>query len=443
MKGDGGAIAMLTTTAAVYAGVNHIINEQFLASQFNQQNGQWPTFGEAYRKGKNLTYLEVPDFGTLINNRRFILLGDPALQPCFPKFFVHTDSVIDMATNQATDSFKALGGYTVSGSVADLSHQTMENFNGRVYVTIYDKPRVVSLNTKVYGTPRSYKVQDNIIYKGIANVDNGRFNFSFIAPKDINYAYGRGKISYYAENGSTDAAGIDTGQTVGGFSDKPVTDNDGPIVKPYMNDTLFRNGAVTGANTTLYVQLSDETGINASGNSVGHDITAILDGKTSAPNTLNDYYVTEPNTYKKGHLNFPMAGLSNGRHTITVTAWDVNNNSGEGTVNFEVADGKIIAIQNLMNYPNPFSDVTHFIFEHNHPDEAYKVQIAIYSTDGRQMKMIEQSFTPSGSHSNEITWDGTDNKGAKLPTGVYPYKMVLSTANGIEAAAYQKLVLIR
>ncbi len=447
VKPDGGAIAMLTTTAPVYAYYNKPINLQFLNNQFVEKSGSptWNTFGEAFRRGKNETYSHAPNSSALLNSRAFILLGDPALQPNFPDINhkIRTDSIIDANTNLPTDSFKALGGYRIAGSIGDVSGNLMSGFNGTAYVTIYDKPRIIELYTKEGGDKRTFTTQENIVFRGTATVSSGRFTFNFIAPKDINYDFGKGKISYYAENGVTDAAGFDTSATVGGFSDRAIADNNGPVVKPYMNDTLFRDGAITGSNTVLYVNLADETGINYSGNSVGHDITAVLDGDVANPLNMNNYYVTDPNTYKSGHVNFPVSGLLEGKHRFTVTAWDVNNNFGEGTVNFEVVNGNVIHIDHLMNYPNPFSDVTHFVFEHNHPDETYHVQIGIYSADGRMIQVLEQTFTPSGSHSNELTWNGTDNHGARLPSGVYPYKMILNTDKGIQETAYQKLVIIR
>ena len=42
-----------------------------------------------------------------------------------------------------------------------------------------------------------------------------------------------------------------------------------------------------------------------------------------------------------------------------------------------------------------------------------------------------------------MTWDGTSNNGAKLPSGIYVYRINISTDKGIQATAYQKLVLIR
>ena len=119
------------------------------------------------------------------------------------------------------------------------------------------------------------------------------------------------------------------------------------------------------------------------------------------------------------------------------------NNSGEGTVQFEVIDGKVVEVLNLMNYPNPFSDKTHFVFEHNHPGEKLKVQINTYSTSGYLVRTLAENFTAAGSRSNEIIWDGTDNNGAKLPAGLYVYRLNLATEKGIQATAHQKLILIR
>ena len=95
-----------------------------------------------------------------------------------------------------------------------------------------------------------------------------------------------------------------------------------------------------------------------------------------------------------------------------------------------------------MNYPNPFNGSTNFVFEHNHPDEQLDVKIHIYNTAGGFVKKIEQSFIPTGSRS-EITWDGTDNNGARLPSGVYVYRLNISTDKGFQSTAYQKLVIVR
>ncbi len=440
IRNNGGAIATITTTQQTYESENKELDTNYLRAQFARHSDDtWNSFGEAFRIGKNATYIHKN--GNLANFRKFALLGDPALEPDFPQYKVLTDSILDGSTHRPIDSIGALGSYLFSGSIVDAANNVLPAFTGTLYVTIYDKPRTVNLNT--YWGAKSFNVQDNIIYKGKVSVTNGHFTYSFIAPKDINYSFGDGKISYYADNGVTDAAGGNTGLTIGGYSDNPVISAEPPVVKPFMNDTLFRNGGITGSKSLLYVQLYDRTGINVSGNAVGHDLTAVLDGDVQNPYILNDFYETLPNTYQYGFVSFPMAGLSSGKHTITVKAWDVNNNSGEGSVNFVVADSNVMAVQNVLTYPNPFRDIIHFVFDHNHPEEQLQVEISIYNTTGALVRTLKQSFMASGSRTDQVTWDGTTTSGAKLPSGVYLCRMKIANAKNVADIVYQKVVLIR
>ncbi|MCW3121004.1 MAG: hypothetical protein JWQ38_496 [Flavipsychrobacter sp.] len=445
LREGGGLIAILTTTQAVYSSYNETLNSQYLISQFlRNPDFSWNTFGEASRQAKNATYSKpgAHDPGETANFRKFGLLGDAALTPDFPQYSITIDGVTDNFTQQKADTIKALGAYEISGSVHDNTGALIGNFNGPVWVSFYDKPRTIKWITPK-GSNRTFQLQDNIVYKGKGTVENGKFKLAFIAPKDINYYYGKGKISSYAHNGITDAAGADTTMRIGGYSDHPQISSTPPVVLPYINDSLFRNGGITGTNTSLFVSLYDSTGINVSGNNVGHDLVAVLDDEVETPFILNDYYETAPNTYKHGFVTYPINGLSNGKHRITVRAWDVNDNEGEGSVDFMVIDGKIVDIQNLANYPNPFSNVTHFVFEHNHPYEQLDIQIHIYNAAGALAKEIKQVFTPTGSRSNEITWDGSDNNGQLLPPGVYIYRLNISSEKGFRSSAYQKLVIVR
>lgn len=437
----GGVISILTTTAAVYNNYNNPLNRIFLQTQFTQKaDGTWQSFGDATRICKNATYITSSNPSELANYRKFALLGDPALTPNFPEYFVQIDSIIDVATVEQTNLIKALGAYRISGRVHNNDGTTLTGFNGIMSVSFYDKPRVISTVTSINKT---FQLQDNLVYKGKVTVLNGRFSYTFIAPKDINYYYGTGKISQYAHNEITDAAGVDTSVTVGGYSDNPVISNVPPIVRPYINDSLFQNGGITGTNTSLFVSLYSETGINVSGNKLGHDVVAILDNNIEQPYVLNDFYETAANTYQRGYINFPVKGIADGKHTFKVKAWDVNNNSGEGSVDFIVLDGKIVGIENLMNYPNPFNSQTHFVFEHNHPEEALEVKISIYNSTGAIVKNIEQTFTPTGSRSNEIVWDGTGNDGTKVSSGMYVYRLMITTDNGYRSTAYQKMIIVR
>src|SRR6202012_5371683 len=131
------------------------------------------------------------------------------------------------------------------------------------------------------------------------------------------YNYGQGKLSLYASNTSTDAAGADSSMTVGGFSPNAVDNEIPPVVRAYINDSLFVNGGITGPNTSLYVVLDAVTGINVSGNDIGHDLIAVLDDSVASPYILNDFYETAPNTYQRGYVTFPISNLPDGKHRLT------------------------------------------------------------------------------------------------------------------------------
>ncbi|MCD6063248.1 MAG: hypothetical protein K0R82_1159, partial [Flavipsychrobacter sp.] len=175
LKKDGGVIAMVVTTHLVYAYANLPINKEFLDAQFQHINGRWNTFGDAFRIGKNVIYANAATSSDIIVNfRKFALLGDPALEPNFPEFFINTESVLDGVTQQPVDSIGALGSYIINGNVADVNDKVLEGFNGRLSLTFYDKPRTVSVNT--HTKEKKFQVRNNIIYKGKATVTNGRFS---------------------------------------------------------------------------------------------------------------------------------------------------------------------------------------------------------------------------------------------------------------------------
>jgi len=437
LKADGGAIASVTTTQLVFASSNLEFNRDYSRAQFTRKDdGNWRTLGEAMRDGKNKTG------GASNNNAKYTLLGDPALTLALPRYNVVTDSLLVDEGGELLqmDSIKALGRYTLKGAVENEDGTLIDNFNGNVYVTIFDKKQTVPVEG-VPGFP-SYKSQTSIIYKGQATVENGQFSLSFVVPKDINFDFGKGKISYYADNGVVDAAGADTGIVVGGFSASAGNDNDAPIVEAFIDSDKFRDGGVTGPDPLLFVKLSDENGINVTGSAVGHDLVGILDGDVSNPFILNNYYQTEPNDFTKGTVSFPMAGIAPGKHTLRVKAWDTYNNSGEGEVNFEVVNKDEGAISEVYNYPNPFSENTTFVIQHNLSKQKLEVTIQIFNSGGSLINTLVRNIEPQGNRT-EITWDGNSSQGFAMANGLYFYRVQIKSEAGVAATAYQKMVMVR
>ena len=264
------------------------------------------------------------------------------------------------------------------------------------------------------------------MFKGAATVSNGQFQFSFIVPKDIDYDFGEGRISYYAENGiASDARGYFEDFVVGGTDPNAVEDDQGPLVEVFMNDEEFVSGGLTNENPALFIKLSDDNGINVAGTSVGHDLTAVLDGNTQTPYILNDFYEAEQDDYTRGKVRFPLYDLSEGKHQVEVTAWDVANNFSTGMTEFFVASTEEVALEHVLNYPNPFTTNTNFQFEHNLNGIDLEVQVQIFTVSGKLVKTIVERTIPQGNRVTDIQWDGTDDYGDRLGKGVYIYRVKL------------------
>lgn len=436
---NGGGIALLTTTRLVYSGPNEILNNNFNDKILQQPNGYGLRLGDVFMYTKNKTITQIASS----NTRNFTLLGDPAVQVRVPHQKVVADSVNSVVIGGATDTLKALSQITISGHVEDNNGTRLTGYNGLIYPTVYDKEQTLyTLGNDADSPVRSFDLRKNIIYKGKATVVNGEFTFSFVVPKDINYQYGAGKLSFYVQNGSDDGTGGEFDIIVGGNNTNAPTDNTGPLIELYLDDENFVSGGMTDQTPQLYVKVSDENGINTVGTGIGHDITAILDGNTANPIVLNDAYQSDINTYKSGTVTYQFNSLSEGSHTLKFKVWDVYNNSSEAETEFVVAKSAEIALDHVLNYPNPFTTHTQFFFEHNQVCNTLDVQIQIFTVSGKLVKTIWEQVATEGYRISPIDWDGRDDYGDRLAIGTYIYRVKVKTSEGNTIEKFEKLVIL-
>jgi hypothetical protein len=433
-----GAIALLTTTRLVFAFSNKLINDNYLLIALKPQpNGQYLTLGESVQQAKNFTSLNS---GDILNNRKFTLLGDPAMRLAYPELRLRLTGMNGRPI-LGSDTLRALQKYTFTGVVTDAAGNPVTNFNGTVRPTVYDKAQPVkTLGNDPSSSVTSFNQQSSVLYKGNATVTKGLFSFSFIVPKDINYQTGRGRISLYADDGTKDANGVNTSFFVGGVGNTLLTDNTGPDIKPYLNDDKFQNGGLTNENPVLLVKLADSAGISTSGNGIGHDITAVIDGVERNILVLNDFYTANQDSYQQGQVLFQLPTLTEGKHSIRIKAWDVANNSSEVTMDFTVVKQIKLEIGNVRNYPNPFVVSTTFAFEHNQPNTDLDVTINIYNVTGGLVKQIKKVLNTGGTRNCQINWLGDNQSGAKLTKGIYIYKVIV-VAGGNQTENTQQLIL--
>ena len=429
---EGGGIAALTTTRKV--GNTSIMSKNILRHVFSEdEDNNINTIGMsvAYTK-KDVTY----------TGKDYTILGDPAIRPQIPRKTVETTN-IKINNNEFSDTIKSRNLVTIEGVIKDKNGNIDENFTGTVYPTVFDK--FLTYRTRGNnGYVLEYEAQKNAIFKGQANVVNGRFNFSFMVPVDIAYFYDFGKVSYYASNlVNSDASGYYNSFIIGGSDTTAVVDNAGPEINLFMNDEKFASGGITNENPLLIAKLSDESGINTAGNGIGHDITLVLDDNDANKIVLNKFYKSDLDDFRSGKINYNLSNLKSGYHTIRVKAWDVFNNSGEKKLDFVVATSTELSIDHIFNYPNPFSNNTDFYFAHNYPETSLDVLIQIFTVSGKHVRSINTSVYSNGFQSTPIHWDGLDEFGDNIAKGVYIYKVVVKSPQGKKAEKIEKLMILK
>lgn len=427
---NGGAVAMYTAARVTYGSQNQNMMKRFYKRLFDVEGGEFVTMGDAFLAAKQEGDANCHDY---------VFFGDPALRLNFPKNKVELTSINNHDVLEV-DTIRALQSINIKGVVKDVYGNLMNDFNGTLHINVYDKENTYT----TYGNESqtfSFKLRDNVIFTGKMPVVNGEFDIDITLPKDINYSYGNGLMSFYANSDKTDAQGSYSNFIVGGLNQDAEPDDNGPEIIVYMDDEKFVDGSMTNENPLLIAYIKDENGINTSSAGIGHDITATLTGATNKTYSLNQFYESPMTEGDFGKVSYKLYNLNEGEHLLTFRAWDIYNNSSMATIRFNVVKGKIINIENVANYPNPMSDHTNFTFEHNQKDNEINIQIKIYNIVGQLVRTIEEGSYGTTARINPISWDGTSDNGVKLPAGIYIYYVTVTNSNNEKTSGYSKLII--
>lgn len=431
---NGGGIALISASRKIPS--RNEINKNLHKFAVIKENGQGLTFGEVFMKAKNATNLVVEE-------RSIGLFGDPALRISLPQYDIKTTKINDNSLEDpgVQDTVRALSNMYIEGEISDEAGMRVENFNGKVQITILDKAsNYRTLDNEGLNTDIEFEQQKNILHKGTTTVTDGRFAYRFMLPKDIAYNYGNGKISYYAQSDSLDAAGNFTNFIIGGIDTTVNITESRPNVRLFLNDTNFRNGGITDENPQLFAIITDSTAINTVGTGLGHDIIARLD---NAANTfvLNDYFEPSGEDFSQGIIRFPLSDLTEGTHTLSLRVWNIFNFSSQAEITFVVKSSKRGEQMKLKNYPNPFSESTEIILEHNQANSILSAELQIFDRTGRLV--LQEDVTPyiSTYTVGPIQWDGTSNGGGQTGNGIFFARMRLKTNTDEIYTEPQKMVI--
>lgn len=139
-------------------------------------------------------------------------------------------------------------------------------------------------------------------------------------------------------------------------------------------------------------------------------------------------------------INFKPQFLQDGEYELMVSGKDRSSNLA-GAVQYRVAFQVINKpmISNMLNYPNPFTTSTAFVFTITGAEVPQNIRIQILTITGKVVREItkdELGPLHIGRNITEFKWDGTDQYGQKLANGIYLYR-VITNLNGKSLDKYK------
>ncbi len=426
MKNSEGIIGLVAANRLVYAFSNKQINDLFI-QQLLVKNalGNYNTIGQALQNAKLINWSKN---GDRVNDLKFNLMGDPGmvlnmpnndlvLQKINDKPFIGNDTLLSGAVN------KMIGTINKKGL-------TKSNFNGEVNLIIYDAikyKKTLANQSSSISVPIA--MQENVLFRGKASVLNGNFKIDFVLPAQVSNASSPIRIELAANGGNESALLIL--DSIYSRSNGVINNNDtiGPNIQAYINDPLFKQGGWVMPNSKLFMNLNDSSGIQASGNALGHDLAIWLDDD-QVPIILNNYYSNNINTYQSGKLSYLLPTLKVGSHKCIIKAWDLLGNSNADTLFFEVPKSNSLHIMNPINYPNPFYTKSRFSIETNLIGAPIEVQFEVLDPSGKLLYSNKSQYI-NKENRLFVDWNGVTNSGANLKPGVYFYRFLVKTSTSL------------
>ncbi|MBL8007129.1 MAG: type IX secretion system sortase PorU [Ignavibacteria bacterium] len=412
---DKGAIGVVAAVRPVYASQNAIFNNLLYDNIYKKDTLNLPVrLGKALFNVKQTLYSD--------NDLKYALLCDPTLRLGVPQYFTRIDS-INNVPGSSLFNMKALQRIKITGSVLKTDSTFWNNYNGDIDIAVYDVNKNIYIND--FGFDFNYIKDGGIIYKGKTAVADGKWTINFVVPRDISYSPGRGKIISYFKNSYSDGTGYSDNFIMSGLDSTAEADSTGPEIKIYMDNRNFRSGDMLNQNPKLIADITDENGINLTG-TIGHRIEAVLNDDENNKIDLTNLYVSTSG-FQTGSVEYQMQNLQDGKYKLQLNAWDTYNNFSSEVIDFNVKSSDNLELENVYNYPNPMSDNTTFIFQHNF-DNPITADIKIYTVSGRLIKELNK--TNITDKFVNIDWDGSDTDGDAIANGTYLYKITINSNDG-------------
>ncbi|MEM6394977.1 MAG: C25 family cysteine peptidase [Bacteroidota bacterium] len=218
-----------------------------------------------------------------------------------------------------------------------------------------------------------------------------------------------------------------------------------PLVNVTFDGRSIRDGALVSAQPSIVIEITDENRFLLLDRP---ELFALQltspDGQIQLIDPANDSDLQfEPATEgddNTARMTFAPDLPQDGTYNLLVQGADASGNAA-GRLNYEVSFEveRAVGISQVVNYPNPFSDRTFFVYElsGSQPVDEYRIQIMTVSGRVvRELSALDLGPLQVGRHQTDFAWDGTDGYGDRLANGVYLYRVLFpqeSALNGIDA----------
>lgn len=233
-----------------------------------------------------------------------------------------------------------------------------------------------------------------------------------------------------------------------------TTDKINPVIDITFDGRHILNGELVSAKPQIDIRMKDENLFLPLNDTTDYEIVLLYPDANGTP-TIEQLVPFNSPMLLFTPANPGQAGQGNniasiqinpqfttdGKYGLVVRAKDRTNNAFAGKNVYKTLFEIITkaSISNLVNYPNPFTTQTRFVFTLTGSEVPENLSLQILNISGRVVREInrnELGHIAVGHNITEFAWDGTDQYGDPLGNGVYLYR-VISKLNGQNMERYK------
>ncbi len=402
-----GPVAAIGSAREVYINYNHNFNDEFLRQYYRATADD--RIGDVYRRAYN-TSSDIS--ARRLNNLCYNLVGDPALPVYAPSYGITINGPDGSAI-----SLTPLTKVKLSGTVTASDGSAVNDFNGQLTLSLYAPASTMeSYIHSSTDTRQTITLDETLLSRIVADVTNGEWEAELLLPETA--PEGKCRLTCYAVSTASRKLATATLSDVSILpppASAPDIDTLPPEITLYLNKPETADGAEVGASAQLYVNISDrDSGVDLNRSSVGTAPSITLDGSQPFADATQLMRATANGG---ASLVYPLTGLTDGEHTIRVTARDLAGNSTSESLTFTVINSDIdISLEIDNQLAREAAE-----FEMHHP---------LSSTPTARLMILDMSGNTVFSKSDitfPFRWNLTDNAGNKVPDGTYRASVLIKS----------------